>query len=146
MHHFGRIGVQRRRHGVAEVADVEVGGEQAFALQRLERESRLGAQRCAALDRRDPRERLDHADRRVLPMRDRGVAGPAGRREAQPQRRLLARRDAEDQPPLLRQADEIQRLAENLEVRNRFIRNTFGRYLSDEVVAHIVDSKDEKAN
>ena len=41
---------------------------------------------------------------------------------------------------LKRQQDEIRRLAENLEVRNRFIRNTFGRYLSDEVVASLLET------
>ena len=35
---------------------------------------------------------------------------------------------------------EIQRLAAQLEVRNRFIRDTFGRYLTDEVVASLLDS------
>jgi class 3 adenylate cyclase len=38
------------------------------------------------------------------------------------------------------QKDEIARLAEGLEVRNRFIRNTFGRYLSDEVVEGLLES------
>jgi adenylate cyclase len=41
---------------------------------------------------------------------------------------------------LKRQADEIRRLAENLEVRNKFIRNTFGRYLSDEVVQSLLET------
>ena len=41
---------------------------------------------------------------------------------------------------LKRQKDEIKRLAENLEVRNQFIRNTFGRYLSDEVVASLLET------
>jgi adenylate cyclase len=41
---------------------------------------------------------------------------------------------------LKRQRDEIQRLAEDLEVRNRFIKNTFGRYLSEEVVAGLLES------
>jgi len=41
---------------------------------------------------------------------------------------------------LKRQKDEIRRLAENLEVRNQFIRNTFGRYLSDEVVASLLET------
>lgn len=35
---------------------------------------------------------------------------------------------------------EIQRLAEELERRNRFIRDTFGRYLTDEVVTSLLDS------
>jgi adenylate cyclase len=41
---------------------------------------------------------------------------------------------------LKRQKDEIRRLAENLEVRNQFIRNTFGRYLSDEVVQSLLET------
>ncbi len=41
---------------------------------------------------------------------------------------------------LKRQKDEIQRLAEDLEVRNRFIRSIFGRYLSDEVVESLLES------
>jgi adenylate cyclase len=41
---------------------------------------------------------------------------------------------------LKRQRDQIQELAEDLEVRNRFIQNTFGRYLSDEVVAGLLES------
>jgi class 3 adenylate cyclase len=36
--------------------------------------------------------------------------------------------------------EEIQRLAAQLEVHNRFIRDTFGRYLTDEVVASLLDS------
>ena len=41
---------------------------------------------------------------------------------------------------LTRATQEIQRLAEQLELRNRFIRTTFGRYLTDEVVASLLDS------
>jgi class 3 adenylate cyclase/CheY-like chemotaxis protein len=41
---------------------------------------------------------------------------------------------------LKRQKDEIRRLADNLEKRNQFIRNTFGRYLSDEVVASLLET------
>jgi adenylate cyclase len=41
---------------------------------------------------------------------------------------------------LKRAIQEIQRLAEQLELRNRFIRKTFGRYLADEVVTSILDS------
>ena len=41
----------------------------------------------------------------------------------------------------LRQAvAEIQRLATQLELRNRFIRETFGRYLTDDVVTSLLDS------
>lgn len=36
--------------------------------------------------------------------------------------------------------EEIQRLAEQLEVRNIFIRKTFGRYLTDEVVNSLLES------
>jgi len=36
--------------------------------------------------------------------------------------------------------DEIQRLARHLEVRNQFIRNTFGRYLSDEIVESLLET------
>jgi len=35
---------------------------------------------------------------------------------------------------------ELQRLAEQVKLRNRFIRETFGRYLTDEVVASLLDS------
>jgi class 3 adenylate cyclase len=41
---------------------------------------------------------------------------------------------------LKRQKDEIRRLAEGLEIRNRFIRQTFGRYLSDEIVSGLLES------
>jgi class 3 adenylate cyclase len=41
---------------------------------------------------------------------------------------------------LKRAIQEIQRLAEQLELRNRFIRTTFGRYLTDEVVTSLLDS------
>jgi class 3 adenylate cyclase/CheY-like chemotaxis protein len=41
----------------------------------------------------------------------------------------------------LKQAmQQIQHLAEQLELRNRFIRKTFGRYLTDEVVTSLLDS------
>ncbi|MEW6365613.1 MAG: response regulator [Acidobacteriota bacterium] len=36
--------------------------------------------------------------------------------------------------------DRVNRLVEGLEVRNRFIRKTFGRYLSDDVVASLLES------
>jgi class 3 adenylate cyclase/CheY-like chemotaxis protein len=51
---------------------------------------------------------------------------------------VLAR--VQTQLTLKRQKDEIHRLVENLEVRNRFIRNTFGRYLSDEVVESLLET------
>jgi class 3 adenylate cyclase len=51
---------------------------------------------------------------------------------------VLAR--IETQLSLRRQKQEILRLADDLEVRNRFIRATFGRYLSDEVVAGLLSS------
>jgi adenylate cyclase len=41
---------------------------------------------------------------------------------------------------LKRAIQEIHRLAEQLELRNRFIRTTFGRYLADEVVTSLLDS------
>jgi len=36
--------------------------------------------------------------------------------------------------------EEIERLAERLDVHNRFIRQTFGRYLTDDVVSNLLDS------
>ena len=51
---------------------------------------------------------------------------------------VLAR--VETQLSLRRQKQEIRRLAENLELRNRFIQSLFGRYLSDEVVADLLAS------
>ncbi len=36
--------------------------------------------------------------------------------------------------------EEIRRLADQLELRNRFIRETFGRYLTDDVVTSLLDS------
>ncbi|MGH7207321.1 MAG: adenylate/guanylate cyclase domain-containing protein [Nitrospiraceae bacterium] len=51
---------------------------------------------------------------------------------------VLAR--VETQLALKRAMEEIRRLADQLELRNRFIRETFGRYLSDEVVASLLDS------
>ena len=35
---------------------------------------------------------------------------------------------------------ELERLAKEVELRNRFIRETFGRYLTDEVVATVLES------
>jgi len=51
---------------------------------------------------------------------------------------VLAR--VQTQLALKRAMEEIRRLADQLELRNRFIRETFGRYLSDEVVASLLDS------
>jgi class 3 adenylate cyclase len=51
---------------------------------------------------------------------------------------VLAR--IETQLSLRRQNLEITRLAHDLELRNRFIRTLFGRYLSDEVVADLLSS------
>jgi class 3 adenylate cyclase len=51
---------------------------------------------------------------------------------------VLAR--VETQLTLRRQKQEIRRLAQNLELRNRFIQSLFGRYLSDEVVADLLGS------
>ncbi|MCG6920025.1 MAG: response regulator [Acidobacteria bacterium] len=51
---------------------------------------------------------------------------------------VLAR--VEMQLTLKRQTEEIRRLAEDLELRNRFIRGLFGRYVSEEVVAGLLAS------
>ena len=51
---------------------------------------------------------------------------------------VLAR--IETQLTLRRQKQEIRRLADDLELRNRFIRSLFGRYLSDEVVTGLLAS------
>jgi len=51
---------------------------------------------------------------------------------------VLAR--IQTQLSLKRAMQEIQRLAAQLELRNRFIRETFGRYLTDEVVTSLLDS------
>ncbi len=51
---------------------------------------------------------------------------------------VLARVSAQLQ--VKRAKDEIDRLLEDLELRNRFIKNTFGRYLSDEIVESILES------
>src|SRR3989454_3056026 len=51
---------------------------------------------------------------------------------------LMAR--TQTQLALKRAMQEIQRLAAQLELRNRFIRETFGRYLTDEVVTSLLDS------
>ncbi len=51
---------------------------------------------------------------------------------------VLAR--TQTQLSLKRAMQEIQRLATQLELHNRFIRKTFGRYLTDEVVASLLDS------
>ena len=46
----------------------------------------------------------------------------------------------ESQLSLKRAMEEIRRLAGELEIRNRFIQRTFGRYLSDEVVASLLET------
>jgi adenylate cyclase len=51
---------------------------------------------------------------------------------------VLAR--VEMQLTLKRQKEEIRRLAEDLELRNRFIRSLFGRYVSEEVVSGLLAS------
>jgi adenylate cyclase len=51
---------------------------------------------------------------------------------------VLAR--VQTQLSLKRAREEIQQLAEQLELRNRFIRDTFGRYVTNEVVASLLDS------
>jgi class 3 adenylate cyclase/CheY-like chemotaxis protein len=51
---------------------------------------------------------------------------------------VLAR--VQGQLALKHAVEEVQRLAADLEVKNAFIRNTFGRYLSDEIVASLLES------
>ena len=51
---------------------------------------------------------------------------------------VLAR--VQTQLSLKRAMQEIQTLAEQLEQRNRFIRDTFGQYMSDEIVANLLAS------
>ena len=51
---------------------------------------------------------------------------------------VLAR--LETQLAVKRQKEQIARLATDLELRNRFIQNTFGRYLSDDVVKSLLES------
>jgi class 3 adenylate cyclase len=51
---------------------------------------------------------------------------------------VMARLEA--QLALKRERDRTRRLAQDLEVRNRFIQATFGRYLSEEVVGALLDS------
>jgi adenylate cyclase len=51
---------------------------------------------------------------------------------------VLAR--TQTQLSLKRAMQDIQQLAAQLELRNRFIRETFGRYLTDEVVTSLLDS------
>jgi class 3 adenylate cyclase len=46
----------------------------------------------------------------------------------------------ETQLRLKRAMTEVRRLADELELRNRFIRSTFGRYVSDEVVATLLET------
>ena len=52
---------------------------------------------------------------------------------------VLAR--VENQLSLKRAMEEIKRLANELEKRNRFIKHTFGRYLSEEVVDRLLDTR-----
>jgi adenylate cyclase len=51
---------------------------------------------------------------------------------------VLAR--VQGQLALKRAKDEIQKLAQDLELHNRFIRHTFGRYLSKEVVSSLLET------
>jgi class 3 adenylate cyclase len=51
---------------------------------------------------------------------------------------VLARVGA--QLSIKRAKDEIHRLAQDLELRNRFIKNTFGRYLSDEIADVVLET------
>jgi class 3 adenylate cyclase len=51
---------------------------------------------------------------------------------------VLAR--LENQLEMRRQKEEIRQLADELGLRNRFIQQTFGRYLSDEIVSGLLES------
>jgi adenylate cyclase len=51
---------------------------------------------------------------------------------------VLAR--VQGQLALKRAKDEVQKLAHDLELHNRFIRHTFGRYLSNEVVSSLLET------
>ncbi len=51
---------------------------------------------------------------------------------------ILARVDT--QLTLKRAAEEIEALAQQLEIRNAFVRKVFGRYVSDEIVASLLES------
>ena len=53
---------------------------------------------------------------------------------------VLAR--VESQLSLKRSMEEIKRLANELEKRNRFIKHTFGRYLSEEVVDRLLETEE----
>ncbi|HZM53238.1 MAG TPA: adenylate/guanylate cyclase domain-containing protein, partial [Vicinamibacteria bacterium] len=53
---------------------------------------------------------------------------------------VLAR--VENQLSLKRAMEEIKRLANELEKRNRFIKHTFGRYLSEEMVDRLLDTEE----
>jgi class 3 adenylate cyclase/AmiR/NasT family two-component response regulator len=53
---------------------------------------------------------------------------------------VLAR--VENQLSLKRAMEEIKRLANELEKRNRFIKHTFGRYLSEEVVDRLLETEE----
>ena len=55
-------------------------------------------------------------------------------------RRLAMQALAESREQLRISNEEIARQAAGLEARNRFIKKTFGRYLSDEVVSQLLDS------
>lgn len=58
------------------------------------------------------------------------------------QRVLAMQALAESREQLRRSHDEVARQAAELELRNRFIQKTFGRYLSDDVVAQLLESPD----
>lgn len=55
-------------------------------------------------------------------------------------RRLALQALAESQEQLRRSHEEMARQAAGLQIRNRFIKKTFGRYLSDQVVTQLLDS------
>ena len=55
-------------------------------------------------------------------------------------RRLAMEALAESQEQLRLSHEEVARQAAGLQIRNRFIKKTFGRYLSDQVVTQLLDS------
>jgi adenylate cyclase len=55
-------------------------------------------------------------------------------------RRLAMQALTESREELRRSHEQIERQAAELEIRNRFIQQTFGRYLSHEVVSQLLDS------
>ena len=100
------------------------------------RPSKVSDSRILEAMRNLPRERFLPSDLGALAYSDQNVALGKNRMLLQPV--ILAR--LEIQLALKREREETRRLAQDLEVRNRFIKATFGRYLSEEVVSAILDS------